>query len=139
MLKVVNQVMAQMFFLLPDLDDHGLQLIGVDTPQKGKVVHLKVDDHTRLQFIFEQGLLTLMTSYLTALPPDEVPLDWSRQIPLEAVEVCWGRYLTIHDKKSMYRFHKPQRADRIEDTSEARWKLSYISESHQLNVALFNK
>ncbi len=133
-LEVVNDVMARMFFLLPDVDEHGRQIRTGSRPENGTTVLLSVDEEHTLQFIYQYELMELMTSHLAALPPDEVPLDWIRQIPLEAAEACWAQYLTRFDPESQLSFSTPYIPEKNTEAADPRWQLTYQAESCRLRI-----
>lgn len=132
--QVVTDVMARMFFLLPDVDEHGRHIRTGPAPDNGSTVLLSANEDCTLQFFYQQELMELMTAHLTALPTDEVPLDWIRQIPLEATEACWAQYLTRFDPDSKFPFSTPYIPEKMPDASNPRWQLIYQVESYRLQI-----
>ncbi|GEM_PF-6968340 len=136
-LQSVNEVMAQMFYLLPDVDDLGQQVQKGDISGETESVSLEISEQQTLRFEYQTELIALMTSHLTALPTEEVPRDWIRQMPLEATEVCWAHYLNTHDKNSELLLGTPYRSEDASERSKTpQWKVTFQSENYRLRIAL---
>lgn len=137
----VNNVMADMFYLSPDLDEHGRLKRNGRQPGEGVPLHMPLSDSMVLQWIYEWELLQLMTANLTALPPDELPADWVRQSAREASWVIWGYYITsfqdsLGDSITMI---TPQPAEERLDPETAQWHFNFYAESRQLHVSLIEQ
>lgn len=137
----VNNVMANMFYLSPDLDERGRQERSGAEPEEGVLLHMSISESTTLQWIYEWELLQLMTANLTALPADELPADWVRQSAREASQVIWGHYITSFQESlgESITMISPQSAEERLDSAKARWHVNFYSESSQLHVSLIEQ
>jgi hypothetical protein len=139
-LRAVNEVMGQMFYLSPDLDELGDQHLEGPPPDEGISIHFPTESGPTLQLIFEWNLLKIMTAHLTALPLEELPQDWIRQVASEASGVIWGKYITICDneEENSLPMLDPQKADNIRDVGSAKWHFCFKAESYRLSVSLLD-
>lgn len=137
----VNKVMADMFYLSPDLDEHGRQKRSGTQPAEGVPLHMPISESMILQWIYEWELLQLMTANLTALPPDELPADWVRKSAREASRVIWGHYITSfqNNLEAPVPMVTPQPAEERLDTGKDQWHFNFYAESSQLYVSLIEQ
>jgi hypothetical protein len=132
---VMENIMTDMFFLFPDIDDDGQEITQKDN--QDDAIHVQIHYHTDsfLHIAIDRSIVHEMAANFIGLAPDEVQDSDIESMALECANILGGNYLVRIDPESKYQLSIPELiADRNIDDNL--WKIGFVSEGATLNVAL---
>ncbi len=137
--EVLQEIMPEMFFLFPDVDDEGKPVESLE--------HFNGECHTSLHYgqsdflFFEWNLSLLkdMAANFLGADPEEVTDDQIRSMALEATNVIGGRYLVIADPEKTRPMSLPRLMNKADlekyRAGIAVWQVGFVSGRHEVRVS----
>jgi len=133
--EAVELVMAEQFYLSPDLDEEGRPVKNPPFIEPFEYLWFEDEVHHGGLMMFSDGMLELMAARLLGIEPDQLP-DTVDPIDaaFEASRQIMGRYLMIGDPEAEVRFVEPAQVSM--DLNQIPFRLTYtfVSEGQYLQV-----
>ncbi len=129
--EVIHEIMDDMFFLFPELDEEGLpmQYKELNPPYLDAGIHFNTEDLLRIRI--DYGLLTEMASNFTGLPPESIEQEHLESTAAETANIIGGNFLVKIDPEQNYKLSIPEllEANQALAVADRPWQLSFISEN----------
>lgn len=129
--EVIHEIMDDMFFLFPELDEEGLpmQYEELSPPFLDAVIHFNTEHLLRIRI--DHSLLTEMTSNFTGLPFESIEKEHLESTVAETANIIGGNFLVKIDPEQNYKLSIPElrKANEALAVADRPWQLSFVSES----------
>lgn len=132
--EVVDEIMTDMFFIFPDLDDEGNS---INTGSSGKdAVHIGIHFNTEhyLHFALDCDLLKEMACNFMGLEAEEVGVDEIISMGLETANIIGGNMLVRIDPSREFRLSIPEVLDSLRLQDDQSWTVTFVSEDRVLKI-----
>lgn len=134
--EVVNNIMMDMFFIFPDMDDEGLPVEKTEATKDFTDVSIHYNSEYMLYFRIEHDILSEMAANFLGLGPDEIDIENLQATASETANIIGGNHLVEADPEQKYTLSIPQ----VMDASNAipkedrPWSVSFCSEDSAIIV-----
>lgn len=132
--EVVDEIMTDMFFMFPDLDDEGDVI--ADAIPKSDAIHVGIHFNTEdyLHFSIDRALLIEMAANFMGLMPDEVGQSEMESMALETANIIGGNFLVKIDPEHSLKLSIPEILDAREVIDDDAWSVAFSSEEQVLRI-----
>jgi CheY-specific phosphatase CheX len=134
LIQVIDDIMTNMFFLFPDLDDDGVQI--TDAHPKADALHVGIHFNTEhyLHFAIDRELVREMAGNFMGLMPDELDDAALEHMALETANIIGGNFLVKIDPEHKLKLSIPEILDatRLKDAKD--WSVAFSSEGRVLRI-----
>lgn len=134
LIRVIDDVMTNMFFLFPDLDDDGNQI--TDAPVKPDAIHVGIHFNTEhyLHIAVDRALLHEMAGNFMGLGADELTPAHLENMALETANILGGNLLVRIDPDHRLKLSIPEmlEASKLKDAKD--WTVAFSSEGRVLRI-----
>lgn len=134
--EVVNNIMTEMFFIFPDMDDEGMPVEKHEADSDYIDVTIHYNDDALLYFRIEYGILSEMAANFLGLSPEDIDRDNLIAMACETANIIGGNHLVVVDPDQNYTLSIPEIP--TEDQAIARenreWIISFTSENSAIII-----
>lgn len=134
LLQVVDQIMTDMFFIFPDMDDEGQQKTDGSVSEDHLSVRIHFHEDEELHFDIDKALLIEMASNFMGLAPDAVDEDHMKSMAQEAANIIGGNLLVKIDLDHEKKLSIPEITEVEVDKDVAPWCMNFIAEGNVMSI-----
>ena len=140
-IDVVDEIMTDMFFIFPDLDDDGKQITEGETKEDAIHVGIHFNTDFYIHFDIDRELLREMAINFLAIEPEEVDDEQLAHMACETANIIGGNYLVKVDPDHNFKLSIPEvmtsnEADMLE---EGHWEVSFVSDGRVMKISPFQR
>lgn len=134
LIQVIDDIMTNMFFLFPDLDDDGEQI--TDAHPKSDAIHVGIHFNTEhyLHFAIDRDLLLEMAGNFMGLMPDELSDAHLEHMALETANILGGNFLVKIDPDHQLKLSIPETLDAAKLKDAKEWSIAFSSDGRVLRI-----
>ncbi len=134
--EVVINIMTEMFFIFPDMDDEGLPLDKKEATSDFMDVMIHFHAENQLHFRIEYGMLREMAANFLGLMPEEVDEDNLKAAALETANIIGGNFLVEIDPDKEFSLSIPAivKKDDCLPQEERQWSISFVSDDSAIII-----
>lgn len=134
LIAVVDDIMTNMFFMFPDLDDDG-EIITQADPQ-ADCIHVGIHFNTEhyLHFAADYQLLHEMAANFMGLMPEDIAKEHVESMALETANIIGGNFLVKIDPEHQLKLSIPEIIETKEIEEENTWSVAFSSEGNVLRI-----
>jgi CheY-specific phosphatase CheX len=142
-ISVVDEIMTDMFFIFPDLDDEGQQVTqGVPSEASTHVgIHFNTDFY--LHFQIDNTLLAEMAANFMGISPDELTQEHIESMACETANIIGGNYLVRADPEAEFKLSIPEilnpKSIQDSDKPEEHWSIAFVADGRVLSVSPYKR
>jgi CheY-specific phosphatase CheX len=134
LLEVVDQIMTDMFFIFPDMNDEGEQLTQGTVSEDHLSVRIHFHEDEALHFDIDKDLLTEMASNFMGLAPNAVDEEHMKSMALEAANIIGGNLLVKIDLDHENKLSIPEITETQVDKDEASWCMNFVADGNVMSI-----
>jgi CheY-specific phosphatase CheX len=134
LLEVVDQIMTDMFFIFPDMNDEGQQKVDGSVSDEHLSVRIHFHEEEELHFDIDKELLREMASNFMGLAPDAVDEEHLKSMAQEAANIIGGNLLVKIDLDHENKLSIPEVTDEQVDKDEAPWCMNFIADGNVMSI-----
>lgn len=142
-ISVIDEIMTDMFFIFPDLDDDGQQ-ISFGEPSEDSIhvgIHFNTDFY--LHFQIDRTLLAEMAVNFMGISPDELQNEHVESMACETANIIGGNYLVRVDPDATYKLSIPELLDPTKisasDKLDEHWTISFVADSQVMTISPYKR
>lgn len=141
LLAVLHEIMAEMFFMFPDLDDDGLPMQFLESFNADYLTNINYGSDYFLFFEWNRNMLYSMVANFLGTNPGKVSEGQLLSMAKEATNVVAGRYLVLNDPDKACSLSLPQLLQ--EEDAEAIMAVSpmlqvgFVSDGQAMRVSAY--
>lgn len=142
-ISVIDEIMTDMFFIFPDLDDDGKQ-VSKGTPSTDSYhigIHFNTDFY--LHFQIDRTLLAEMATNFMGISSDEINEEHVVSMACETANIIGGNYLVRVDPGARYKLSIPEvldpKAISNSDVSAEHWVISFVADNQVMNISPYKR
>jgi len=135
LLEVVDNIMTEMFFIFPDVDDDGEQITEGEPSEDCLHIGIHFNTEFYLHFEIDKELLSEMASNFMGRSPQELSEEDMEAMAIETANIIGGNYLVQVDPEHNYSLSIPEVLENTKNLKEAGWCIKFVSEDRVLRIA----
>lgn len=142
-ISVVDEIMTDMFFIFPDLDDNG-EPIKVGTPSEESIhigIHFNTDFY--LHFQIDHSLLAEMATNFMGISIDEVHEEHIVSMASETANIIGGNYLVRVDPDATFKLSIPEVLDpssiSSSDAIDEHWTIAFVADGKVMTISPYKR
>jgi len=138
LLTVIHEIMTEMFFIFPDMDDNGEPVQFLETFNAHYCTSINYGDDDFLFFEWDRDMLNSMAANFLGVETNDVTDTQIQSMAKEATNVIGGRYLVVVDPERKRSLSLPELLGNNEITSLKKespiMRVGFVSEEQQCAV-----
>lgn len=134
LLEVIDEIMTDMFFIFPDMDDEGRQITEGTVSDKNIKIRIHFHTNYELQFDIDKSLLEEMASNFMGLTEDMIENSHLESMAQETANIIGGNFLVKMDPEREFNLSIPHIVEESVDTEEAPWSTCFVAESGIMRI-----
>lgn len=142
-IQVIDEIMTDMFFIFPDLDDDGNQVTTGEPSLQSTHVGIHFNTDFYLHFQIDNQLLAEMAANFMGISPDELTTEHIESMACETANIIGGNYLVRADPGATYKLSIPEvlLADSIleSDKIDEHWTISFVANGQVMAISPYKR
>lgn len=142
-ISVIDEIMTDMFFIFPDLDDEGKK-VTKGTPSDNCLhigIHFNTDFY--LHFQIDKSLLAEMATNFMGISSDEINEEHIVSMACETANIIGGNYLVRVDPQARYKLSIPEVLDpksiSNSDILAEHWVIGFVADNKVMNISPYKR
>lgn len=142
-IEVIDEIMTDMFFIFPDLDDDGKKVATGEIA--GNSVHVGIHFNTDfyLHFTIDPQLLSEMAMNFMGITQDELLQEHIESMACETANIIGGNYLVRVDPSATCKLSIPEILDpntiTESDKTDEHWTIYFVAEGRLMTISPYKR
>lgn len=142
-IEVIDEIMTDMFFIFPDLDDEGQKVSEGELEDSAVHVGIHFNTDFYLHFTIDPQLLSEMAMNFMGVTQDELQSEHIESMACETANIIGGNYLVRVDPDANCKLSIPEILDPStiteSDKVDEHWTIYFVAEGRVMTISPYKR